>query len=98
MRASVQKTAKLSWAVKVAGLYRQDFHSQPFGHQISDLNKVRAFQQTAKKYHVGAKHKATLTAVKQWLKDNKPAQFYACWRSDSPWYKDDSVEIWYTTD
>lgn len=32
-----------------------------------------------------------MTAVKEWVKENKPSEFFASWEKDSS-YKDDSVE------
>ena len=95
MRASIQKTPRTSWAVKVDGLSANDFLSLPFGRQMADAKKVQEFKATAKTYHVGAKHRATVAAVREWIKERNPSQFFASWPSDSPQYKDDSVQVWY---
>lgn len=95
IKASMQKTPLRTWVVKVDGLERQDFLSLPLGRQLDDARKVQAFKAQAKSTHVGAKHKATFATVKEWIKMMNPSQFYANWQSDSPTYKDDSVEIWY---
>jgi len=84
-----------SYAVLVSGLDSNDFYKQPFGRQLGDLRKIQEFMKTAKKGYVGAKGKSTMASVKLWVKENKPSQFYAKWKSDSSSYKDDSVEIYY---
>ncbi len=73
------------------------FVSRCLGQQLDDLRKIGEFKATARKYHVYAKGKATLAAVKKWVREFKPKQFYACWGVDSPNYKDDSVEVFFTT-
>jgi hypothetical protein len=67
----------------------------PFGRQLGDLRKVQEWKKSAKSTHVGSKGKATLPAVRKWVKEVKPSEFYAKWKMDSPNYKDDSVEIFY---
>ena len=94
MKATFAKTAEFSYAYKVDGV-TPGFHTAIFGRQLDDLRKVGAFKATAKSTHVGAKRRATLAAVKEWVKLNSPSQFYARWRSDSSQYKEDCVEIFY---
>ena len=84
-----------SYAVQINNLDSNDFPSQPFGRQMDDMKKVREWQKTAKKGYAGAKGKATLPAVKKWVKENQPSEFYAKWKADSGSWKDDSVEIFY---
>ena len=72
-----------------------EFYTQSFGRQTADLKKVREFKETAKKDHISAKGKATMSAIKEWVKNNHPSEFYANWKQDSSSYKDDVVEIWY---
>ena len=95
-KASIAKTAERSWAVLVMGLERQDYLAQPFGRQLDDARRVAAFKASAKRTHVGAKGRATLAAVRCWVRENAPSQFFAAWPSDSAHYKDDAVEIWFT--
>lgn len=80
--------------VKIKGVDKE-FYKAPFGRQIDDLKKVKAFIETAKTYYVDAKRKGTLAAVKQWLKEKKPSEYYAKWKKDSSNYKDDSVQVYY---
>lgn len=86
---------EFNYAVNVKGLESNGFYTKSFGHQISDLRKIQEFQNAAKKGYVDAKGKATLTSVKNWVKENHPQEFYARWKKDSSHYKDDSVEIHY---
>ena len=85
-----------SYAIKLDSLSDNNFMTKSFGQQIDSIKSTREFQKTAKSDHVGAKGKSTMAAVKQWVKDNSPKQFYAVWQMDSSSYKDDSVEIFYT--
>lgn len=83
-----------NYVVKVDGVDPKYMH-RPFGRQLEDQAKIKAFKEKAKSYHVGAKRKATKAAVNAWLREVKPSQVYAKWMADSPNYKDDSVEVWY---
>lgn len=84
-----------SFAVNVKSVSSNDFLSRSFGQQLSDAKIVGDWKKTAKKAYVGAKGKSTLTAVKNWVKEKNPSEFYARWKSDSQSFKDDSVEIFY---
>ena len=84
-----------SYAVQINSLDSNEFFKQPFGRRLSDLRKAVAFSKEAKSAHVGAKGESTMKAVKKWVKDMKPSEFYASWQSDSSYYKDDSVQIFY---
>lgn len=90
----IKKADGFNYAVQIDGL-DNEFPSYPFGRQLSDIKKLKEWKKDAKKGYVGAKGKATMTAVKAWIKDNKPSEFYAKWKPDSSSYKDDSVEIFY---
>lgn len=94
IKSTIGRFGEFSYAVKVAGVDDR-FFMRPFGRQLDDLRRIQAWQSTAKTYHVGAKHKATLSAVRAWIKMMKPTEFYAKWRSDSTDWKNDSVEIYY---
>ena len=84
-----------SYAVQINELDSNEFFKQPFGRQLDDLRKAKSFMDTAKHIYVGAKHKPTIPTVKKWVRENNPTEFYAKWKSDSPLWKDDSVEIFY---
>ena len=88
-------TNDFSFVLKIEGVPSNLF-TLPFGQQIDGLKKIKEFQKIADKDYVDAKGKATMAAVKGWIKDNKPKQYYAKWGADSSSYKDDSVEIYYT--
>ncbi len=74
-----------------AGIKRPRINNRPKAFDYM----VEVFKAQAKKTHVPSKRKATFSSVKAWLQFINPSQFYANWPSDSPTYKDDSVEIWY---
>ena len=59
------------------------------------MKKLKEFKTNSKSIRVDAKGKATMTAVKEWVKENKPSEFFASWEKDSSSYKDDSVEIFF---
>ena len=59
------------------------------------MKKLKEFKTNSKSTRVDAKGKATMTAVKEWVKENKPSEFFASWQKDSSSYKDDSVEIFF---
>ena len=80
------------YAFCVDGVDGASFFGQPFGRRIDAMKKLMSFAETAKSGHADA----TMKAVREWVKLHEPSQFYAVWRADSPWYKDDSVEIFYT--
>ena len=84
-----------NYAVNVDGV-DNGFFKQSFGRQIDDIRRINAWKDTAKKGHVDAKGKPTKTAVRRWVNEVKPREFYAQWKSDSASWKDDSVEIYYT--
>lgn len=60
-----------------------DFVTQNFGQQINSMKVVKDWKESAKKDYVGSKGKPTLSSVKNWIKENKPTEFYASWGSDS---------------
>ena len=66
--------------------------------QIDNRDQFAKFKANAKSVHVGAKLKPTVPAVKKWVRENKPSQYYAKWRMDSELHKDDSVEIFASWD
>jgi len=85
----------MSYAVKVDSLDSNEFFKQPLGRQLDDAKRLRTWKDGANTAWVGAKGKSTMSAIRRWIKENKPAEFYAKWKSDAPIYKDDSVEIHY---
>ena len=93
-KAFIGKAGKKSYAIQIDGI-DNEFPNMNFGDQIAPAKKVKEWKESAKKDYVDAKGKATLGAVKAWVKDNSPSEFYASWESDSSSYKDDSVEIFY---
>jgi hypothetical protein len=83
-----------SYAVRLDGT-DNDFLKLPFGRQLDGHRAAKQFQETAQTAYVGCKGRSSLAAVRAWVRENKPAQFFARWKADSPTWKDDSVEISY---
>ena len=84
-------TSGRSCAFRVDGV-DGTFVGKKFGQQIEMLRAIKAFRDRAK--HV-AYVKGSLRAVKEWVRDNNPSQFFAVWTS-TDFYLDDSIEIFYT--
>lgn len=87
-------TDKISWAFSVDGIDVNTPH-MPFGRQIDEMRKALKFCETARHTWIDCKHKPTMQCVKKWVKEFKPVNFWARWNSDSEWYKDDSVQIYF---
>lgn len=68
--------------------------SSNFGYQITHREDFQSFQQQAKLVTIGSKLKPTFATVKKWVRENKPKQYFAKWRGDSPLYKDDCVDMY----
>lgn len=85
----------MSYAVCVPGVDNALFR-KPFGHQLDDLRRIRKWKTAARVVWVDAKCKPTLPAVRRWIREHRPAAFYARWRSDDSMYKHDSIELFYT--
>ena len=77
-----------------------DYFNRPFGRRLPSVKVVGEFMSSpgVKTMHIGAKGIPTMKAVKKWVKDNNPIEFYACWPEDSSNYKDDSVLIYFSYD
>lgn len=86
-----------NYVVKIDGV-DPEYYTKPIGMQTDAWKKIEEFKASAKKYYVGAKGRSTLKAVKDWIKESKPKQYFAQWRKDSQFYKEDSVEVYYTRD
>lgn len=83
-----------NYAVQLQNV-KGDFFKAPFGRQLDDWKIIKDFQKNAKQYHIDAKGKPTLKAVKEWVKMVKPNQFFAQWKKDSTNWKSDNVLIYY---
>ena len=86
--------SEFSYAVKINGIDNK-FPTMSFGRALPYIRQAKEFEKSAKSDEVNAKGKSTLAAVKSWVKDNKPSEFFAKWRKDSKFYKDDGVTIYY---
>jgi len=86
----------VSYAFLVDGVDGSSFFGLPFGRRMDTAKKLVEFQDHAEHAYVDTKMKKTLPAVKKWVRDNKPDQFLAAWTSETDFYHDDSVKIFYT--
>ena len=93
--AFIGKSDGKNFAVKIEGFDNMSLKGGNFGTQVK-LNKfLKPFRAEAKETRIASKGKATLAAVKAWVKENQPSEFFAKWTPDSSSYKDDSVKIIY---
>lgn len=87
---------KFSYAFEIEGVNPR-FIYEPFGRQLDDLKKVKEFQSIAKKGWIRCKHRrSNMAAVREWVKEVKPKQFWVKFPRQSANWKDDSVEIYFT--
>lgn len=96
-KATYDKGRESTIVYKVDGV-QPNFHKAPFGRQLDDLRKIQKFinDPNTKDHYIGCKGKANFATVKEWIKEHQPTQFYAKWKTDSTFCKDDSVRIYYT--
>ncbi len=81
------------YAVKIDGVDGKRYINS-FKEQVAKKSIVDKFLRNARKGYVDAKGKSTMAAVKRWVKENNPSQYYAKWREGAG-YKDDVIEIYY---
>ena len=79
----------VSYAFRVDGVDGGEFFGLPFGRRIEATNRLMAYQYRAK--HVGYSE-GNQKAVKEWVKEVQPSQFFAFWRSGR-FYHDDYIEF-----
>ena len=88
-----------SYAFRVNGVDGADFFGLPFVRRMAVLDKLIKFEKEQAK-HVSYV-KGSQRAVREWVRDNKPSQFFAWWSSDvycyERFYSNGSVKISYTT-
>jgi hypothetical protein len=94
LKAVFGKAEGFNYAVKVPGV-DPHFFTYSFGRQIDDKWKINEWANGAQKGYAGAKGKATVSSLKEWVKVYQPDEFYAQWRQDSSNWKDDVVEVLY---
>lgn len=88
----IGKVGDYNYAMDIPGV-PADYPRMPFGRMLDYKGKLSDLYKEAKVYYVDSKGKATLSSVKRWVKDNKPAAYFTKWKCDSSSYKDDSVAI-----
>ena len=86
-----------TYAFRVDGVDGGEFFGLPFGRRLEAMKKLIKFQDETAKHveYVGTKRRKILPAVKEWVRDTKPSQFFAVWNSETDFYQEDSVEIFY---
>jgi hypothetical protein len=89
----IGKIEKFNYAAQLKDFDCSTLKNPNFVNQLKLQKFVREWKKGAKIEYVSAKGRPTLSAVKEWVKENNPTEFYAKWQSDSSTYKDDTVEI-----
>jgi hypothetical protein len=80
---------------KIAGMPKdKEYNQMPFGRQIEFRGKIQEFKDTAQSNHFSTKGKSFKAALKEFLNLYKPKEYF-CLDTETPTYKDDSVEIWH---
>lgn len=91
----IVNSEKRTYAVKINNIDNNDFFKLSFGRGLDDRRKVDIFQQKANSIYVKTWQGSSLAAIKSWIKEFKPAEFYASWTADSANYHDDVVKIYF---
>lgn len=94
-KAFIGKSDGMNFAVKINGFDNMSLKGGNFGTQVKLNGYLKKFKQGAKEVYIGSKGKATISSVKTWVKENNPTEFFAKWKPDSSFYKDDNVKILY---
>lgn len=82
---------------KINGLPKdKDFASMPFGRQIEHYAAIRQFKHGANVTWLSQKRQSSSKAIKEAIKLYDVDQYY-CSFNNSPNYRDDSFEFFYTT-
>jgi hypothetical protein len=66
-----------------------------FAQHIEGMRILRQYQSTAKHSWLDTKHRAVSTALKEFIRDYKPTSYLMIYQEQTPFWKDDSIEIWY---
>ena len=94
MRTIYAKKGDRSYAFRLV-LNNNDFYNLPFGRQLTDLRIIEMYIKKANTTHINCKGKAILASVKNWVKETKPYSFYCSWQTETSFYKDDVVQVYY---
>lgn len=90
------KSKKLQYAVKLNDVSRNDFLTLAISRRIQDGKIARDFQDEATHVEISAPGKDSLGAVKKWVEQNKPKEFFAKWMLDSHAFgKSFTVDLYY---
>ena len=77
------------------GIKDKDFNTLPFGQQLEYFRKIEEYKKSAKSVHISQKHRSTSKALKEFKDLYQPKSFF-CKNTEGEWYKDDSIEVFYT--
>lgn len=76
--------------IDIAGIKVDNLHARLNLHcEIQNLNRVGS----GKVHYISCKGKPSISTVKAYVKEHNLQKFYALWRSDSSYWKDDIVEL-----
>ena len=82
---------------KINGLPKdKGFSQMPFGRQIEHYPAIKAFKASAKTIWLSQKRQSYTRAIQEAIRLYDVDQYY-CSFNNSPSYKDDSFEFFYTT-
>jgi hypothetical protein len=85
---------KRDWFCNIKNITERDIKN--FGCYITTRKIIDSFILNSKKEYIGCKHQKTNSScVKKWIKENKPNQYFCCFTSQTDYYKDDVVSIYY---
>jgi hypothetical protein len=84
-----------SMACKVNALSDNNVLDMMLAEKIVSYRTLKEFVANSSIDHIDCKGKSSMVQVKEWAKRNPNVEFYAKWRADSTYSKDDSVQIYY---
>lgn len=90
---NIDKKPKLNF--KIAGVPK-DYASMPFGRRIEYANTIKQFKSVANTGWMSIKRTTLASAWKEFKALHNPTQWYFE-DTSAPGYRDDSVQVWYTT-
>lgn len=73
----------------------KEFNNLSFGRQIEYFKQIEEFKKTAKSIYISQKVHSLASALKEFKALYKP-KFFFCKNTEAPYYKDHSIEVWYT--
>ena len=89
--------AKIKFKINDLGITDKQYNDLPYGRQIEYRRKFEEFKKRARKVSVSQKRRTHAVAWKEFMKLDKPQEYYTSYYDESS-YWDDSFEVWYVTD